>query len=586
MTSERPSPFAGALVVGRGDVAALLPDGPGDPVLGPLAAVGEALERATEGARWVVWSAHDVAELVASVRLERTWDLAEVHRLLHGGWAAGADRVWATTHGLDPDAVPTPPTGDLFDLLVDDDEPERLVRPDGYLRADAVTGAWLTTPQRCAQLARAALDVAHAQQAQLARADRRATTTAWSESAAAILCVELERDGLPIDRAVAEQLVTAASGPEPRHLQEELDARAARDAPVLATVPGAGQVDLRNPAAVKRLLSLAGIEVESTRKWVLEAHRDTHPVVPALLAWRKAERVATTYGWRWLREHVGPDDRLRGRWSACDGAAGRMTAQAGLHNLPAELRPAVAAEPGHVLVRADLGQIEPRVLAVVSGDDAFAAATRADDLYAPVAQRLGVERPIAKVAVLAAMYGQRSGAAGQALRGLERAYPVAMGYLDAAQRRGRQGEPVRTYGGRLVRTDLSLGERLLAVPDDGALPPSGQTGERTTGLSEEQRRWRDNARGRFARNAVIQGSAAELFKVWAATVRAGLRPLDGQIVLCLHDELLVHVREDRSTEAVGVVEDALGRAARIWVGDERVRFVADIAVVRRWSEAK
>ena len=45
-----------------------------------------------------------------------------------------------------------------------------------------------------------------------------------------------------------------------------------------------------------------------------------------------------------------------------------MTATAGLHNLPADLRPAVAAEPGHVFVRADLGQIEPRVLAAVSGD--------------------------------------------------------------------------------------------------------------------------------------------------------------------------------------------------------------------------
>ena len=61
---------------------------------------------------------------------------------------------------------------------------------------------------------------------------------------------------------------------------------------------------------------------------------------------------------------------------------------------------------------ADLGQVEPRVLAAVSRDEAFAAATREDDLYAPVAQRLGVERSVAKIAVLAAMYGQRSGAAG------------------------------------------------------------------------------------------------------------------------------------------------------------------------------
>ena len=79
------------------------------------------------------------------------------------------------------------------------------------------------------------------------------------------------------------------------------------------------------------------------------------------------------------------------------------------------------------------------MLAAVSGDAAFAAATRADDLYAPVAAALGVDRPVAKIAVLAAMYGQRSGAAGEALKGLERAYPVAMGYLDARVCRGRRG---------------------------------------------------------------------------------------------------------------------------------------------------
>ena len=50
----------------------------------------------------------------------------------------------------------------------------------------------------------------------------------------------------------------------------------------------------------------------------------------------------------------------------------------------------------------------------------------------------------------------------------------------------------------------------------------------------------DAARGRFARNAVIQGAAAELFKAWAATVRATTRHLGARIVLCLHGELLVH----------------------------------------------
>ncbi len=136
--------------------------------------------------------------------------------------------------------------------------------------------------------------------------------------------------------------------------------------------------------------------------------------------------------------------RLRGAWTGSDGAAGRMTAQAGLHNLPAELRPAVVAEAGHSFVRADLGQIEPRILAAVSGDRALAQASEADDLYAPVAARLGVDRPVAKIAVLAAMYGQTSGAAGEALKGMESAYPVAIRFLKQAHEAGRAGRDIRT----------------------------------------------------------------------------------------------------------------------------------------------
>jgi DNA polymerase-1 len=235
-----------------------------------------------------------------------------------------------------------------------------------------------------------------------------------------------------------------------------------------------------------------------------------------------------------------------------------MTASAGLHNMPAELRAAVVAEPGHVFVRADLGQIEPRVLAAVSGDEALARATADPDLYSPVAARLGCERPVAKVAVLAAMYGQTSGTAGEALRGLERAYPTAMAYLHAADERGRRGEAVTTYGGRHIPVWS------LAEPAEPAAAA---------------------ARGRFTRNAVVQGAAAELFKMWAVSVRAGLGDA-GQIVLCLHDELLVHVREDAAESVVALLHDTLDRTAARWATGSGVRLVADASTVRRWSDAK
>jgi DNA polymerase-1 len=225
-----------------------------------------------------------------------------------------------------------------------------------------------------------------------------------------------------------------------------------------------------------------------------------------------------------------------------------MTASAGLHSLPAELRSAVAAEPGHLLVRADLGQVEPRVLAAVSGDRGLARAAAEDDMYTPVAAQLGVDRPTAKIAVLAAMYGQTSGAAGQALKQMETAYPTALAYLRAAEEAGRVGTDVRTHGGRLVRVG-------------------------TGGV------------GRYSRNAVVQGAAAELFKAWAASVRNGLGP-GGRVVLCLHDELLLHVPAVQADDAVALLHGALQSTVSHWASGSGVRFVADVAVVARWSEAK
>jgi DNA polymerase-1 len=462
-----------------------------------------------------------------------------VHRVLHGGHRDDPLVVWAAAHDLPP---PPRPRDDLslLDDALDPVEPfTGPVRADGSLHPDAPR---LTDPETWDALAH---EVAARQEQQLSgvpdpRADPAGPAlplvTAWAESAAALLCAELEQEGLPFDRAEAERVLHESAA--------DVD-RATRDAPVLALLHDE-PVDLRNPGHVKDLLARHGIDVPDTRSWRLEAHR-AHPLVAALLVWRKAERLAPTYGGAWLDAHLGADGRLRGQWSASDGGGGRMTASAGLHNLPAELRPAVRAEPGHVLVRADLGQVEPRVLAAVSHDPGLARAAAAEDMYTPVAQQLGCDRPTAKVAVLAAMYGQTTGTAGRALAQLEQAYPVALSYRRAAVEAGRVGRDVRTHGGRLVR--------------------SGSGGA-----------------GRYVRNAVVQGAAAELFKAWAAAVRNGLE--GGRVVLCLHDELLLHVPEHEAAEAVALLHDALSSVAGHWASGSGVRFVADVAVVARWSDAK
>jgi DNA polymerase-1 len=489
--------------------------------------------------RWVLWSGETAVALVrAGVRVATAWDVASVHRLLFGGWRAEPARAWAALHDLPTDELPSA-TVDLFTVAEDDGSAP--VRPDGHLSAQ-----WTLDPPTWAALA---LEAAHLQHARLD--GDRARATARSESTAELLCAELSVDGLPVDRATAEALLTSIIG-----ARDDVDAaRARRDAEVLRHAPLGQHFDLRSPGQVKSLLRSVGIEVPDTRAHRLERHRDDHPIVDALLTWRKAERIATTYGYGWLDQYVA-DGRLRGAWTSADGAAGRMTASAGLHNLPADMRPAVVAEPGHVFVRADLGQIEPRVLAAVSGDPLLARATVEPDLYAPIAAQLDVDRATAKVAVLGAMYGSTTGDGARALHRLRAAYPVAMDHLDAADRAAQVGRDLRTYGGRLVRMRLA---------DD-----------RST----------QAAMGRYGRNAMVQGAAAELFKVWAVTVRARTADLGARIVLCLHDELLVHAPASSADAVAAVVDDALQEAAHRWAPGTPVRFVADTSIVTRWSDAK
>lgn len=517
-----------------------------------------------DGPRWVWWSARQTASSFErfGARPAACWDLAAVHRMLTGTSRDDPAAVWAAVHDLAAPAVVAPePT--LLDVADADAGP---LDPDGQLSADWQRGAWAETPERTrrwAELALAAYDVQRQRILDLPdprpgpREPSLRLLTAHAESIAALLAVELEHDGLPLDREAMTELLAGVIGSRPVDEGHATAQRRARDEAVLREFPGSS-VDLRNPAQVRELLMRIGLDLPDTRSWRLEPHAASLPPVAALLAWRKAERLATTYGWSWLDSNVGKDGRLRGTWSAAEGA-GRMAASAGLHNMPAELRSGVRADDGWALVRADLGQVEPRVLAVVSGDRMLAEAARADDMYAPVAAAIGCDRPTAKVAVLAAMYGQTSGAAGAALRDMDRTYPRAMAYLRDAEQAGRDGVDMRTYGGRLLRLSRTVG--------DERFPPSA---------------W-----GRFARNAVVQGAAAELFKAWAGTVRAGLATAgsDGRIVLCLHDELLLHVPVAEAAVTVDLVRHALDATAHWWAAGSGVRFVADLSVGDSWAAA-
>src|ERR1039457_2584305 len=94
------------------------------------------------------------------------------------------------------------------------------------------------------------------------------------------------------------------------------------------------------------------------------------------------------------------------------------------------------------------------------------------------------------------------------------------------------------------------------------------------------------ARGRYGRNALVQGAAAELFKLWAVTGRARGRRLAARIGLWLHDPMLGYGPIENSDAVARHLDDCLKEAGHRWAPDDSVRLVADGGVFERWSDTK
>ena len=101
-----------------------------------------------------------------------------------------------------------------------------------------------------------------------------------------------------------------------------------------------------------------------------------HPAVPLLLEYKELYRIWTAHGWSWLDAWVR-EGRFRPEYVPAGVVSGRWaTRGGGALQIPKVIRRAVVADPGWRLVVADAGQLEPRVLAAVSGDARLAARGR------------------------------------------------------------------------------------------------------------------------------------------------------------------------------------------------------------------
>ena len=365
-------------------------------------------------------------------------------------------------------------------------------------------------------------------------------------------------------------------------------------AQVAAAFGGRRPVNPDSPSQVLQAFAADGIRLTSTRLAVL---RDVdHPAIAPLLEYKELSRLHSAFGWSWLDTWVH-QGRFRPEYLVGGVVSGRWASRGGgALQIPRMLRRAVVASPGRVLVVADAAQLEPRVLAALAGDRAFAAAAAAGDLYAELAGAFGGDRAKAKVAMLSAMYGGAGGEAGQLLAVLRQRFPAASGYVEAAARAGEEGRTVRSV---LGRTCPPPSANWRALTEEAADPEAGRDPRSGAAL---------RARGRFTRNFVVQASAADWALVLVVCLRAALAALtaasasgaaaeggaaggsapDGrpELVFFQHDEVIVDCSPGQADAVVAAIAQAAAEASRLVFGPTRVAFPLSTAVVDCYADAK
>ena len=312
---------------------------------------------------------------------------------------------------------------------------------------------------------------------------------------------------------------------------------------------------------------------------VLSGLKGEHPVVGLVLEWRHYAKLLGTYvtGMQPLINR----GRIHTEFNQCITATGRLSSvNPNLQNIPVrgeeakDVKSAFVASEGRVLVSADYSQIELRMLAHLSGDEKLIEAyNNAEDIHALTASKiLGIpqsevtpaERRDAKAVNFGIIYGMSDFGLSENLsipvyRAKEfiakyfATYPKVKEYMDSNVAFAREhGYAVTMFGRRRSLGDITSSNYIAR-----------------------------SAAERMAMNTPLQGSAAEIVKLAMLAVEKRLQGMKSEMILQIHDELIVDAAEEEADEVVAILKEEMENVVKL-----RVPLIAEANKAKDWSELK
>ena len=319
----------------------------------------------------------------------------------------------------------------------------------------------------------------------------------------------------------------------------------------------------------------------STDADTLESLRAYHPVIDNILEYRIYQKLNSTYA-EGLLKVIGPDGRIHSTFSQTETRTGRISSnEPNLQNIPirtelgSRLRQYFVARPGWVFLDADYSQIELRIMAHISGDEAMREAFRQGaDIHRATASRLYQLPPeevtprmrsSVKAVNFGILYGKGAFSlsrdlgvsvkeADDFIKAYLGAYPKVKEYMDNIVAEGMEKGYVTTlYGRRRMLPELSSSNRNLRAQGE-----------------------------RMALNTPIQGTAADIIKLAMVRVANRLEKegLAARLILQVHDELIVECPESEAELAARLLKEEMESAASL-----SVPLTADVNQGKNWLEA-